>query len=267
MTIETEQQPTEEQEQATPEEQAQEAAPEAQEGAEAEAAPAEGEGEASEETPEQAEEAAEKEKHKRAGGWQRKIERLEREKELLLEQLTAQRGGKQPEKPSKELSPDEAAAEYVNQLVEQRLAAKEAERQQQQVQAEFVRRTAEVRAAHPDFDEVVQSADVPVSQAVTEALLTSEHGPAIMYQLAKSPAELARINALPPLRAAMEIARLEAKASVTAPPKTAPKPASRKPSAPAPIVPVTARGPSSVKPVSEMSYEEYTAWRESQSKR
>jgi hypothetical protein len=51
----------------------------------------------------------------------------------------------------------------------------------------------------------------PYVSPLGQALLTSEHGPAIMYQLAKSPAELARISALPPLDAAREIGRLEAK--------------------------------------------------------
>lgn len=202
---------------------------------EAEAKTQDGEEAATEQTEEKAkeEQAKTEEKHKRAGGWQRKIERLEREREMLLEQLTAQRGTQSataaPEKPE---TPEEKAAKYIDDLVEKRLAAKEAQRQQQEALAKFEQRKEEVRAAYSDFDEVMSMADAPVSRALGEALLTSEHGPAIMYQLAKNPAELARISALPPLAAAREIGRLEAKASATPTPKAPTKSVARPPAPP-----------------------------------
>lgn len=172
-------------------------------------------------------------KHRRAGGWQRKIERLERQNQLLMEQLAANRPAPAPSQPEK---PKDVAAqmeEYVANVVEQRLAARQAQEAQTRAQAEFQRRTAEVRAAHPDFDDVVLASDLPVTPAVQQALLTSEHGPAIMYQLASNPAELARLNALPALDAAREIGRLEAqRASSTAAPKTQFKSATRPPAPP-----------------------------------
>lgn len=189
-----------------------------------------GSAEAKEETEPQEEPAKPPEKHRRAGGWQRKIEHLERLNETLMQQLNQRQP--QATEPAKEKTPDEKAAEYVNNIVEQRLAQKEAERRQQQAAAEFQRRQAEARAAHPDYDEVLLSSDMPVSQALQQVLLTSEQGPAIMYQLAKNPAELARISALPPLDAAREIGRLEAKASSTATPKTTTKSATRPPAPP-----------------------------------
>lgn len=208
---------------------------------------------------------SEPEKHRRAGGWQRKIERLERERELLLEQLATQRGQPQPPAPDKAKTPDQQAADFIAAEVEKRIAVREAQRQQEMIAAEFQRRTQEVRAALPDFDEVVSSADVPISPAVSEALLTSEHGPRIMYELATNPAELARISALPPLAAAREIGRLEAKASATAAPaKPNPAATPRKPAVPAPITPVTTRGPTATKDPSSMSYDEYRRWRDSQ---
>jgi hypothetical protein len=215
----------------------------------------------------EAEESKHDEKHRRAGGWQRRAERLERQNQILLEQL-AHRPGQQPTAapPPTEKTSDEKVAEYLDGLVETRLQAREQQRQRQEIQAQFQRRAAEVRAAHPDWDDVVSSADVPVSAAVQQAILTSEQGPAIMYQLAANPAELARISALPPLDAAREVGRLEAKLSLsTATPQA--KPVQRKPSAPAPITPVTARGPSTVKRPEDMTYEEYNAWRDSQRKR
>jgi hypothetical protein len=207
-----------------------------EEGSEAKPDESEGEGEEHEGKEDGGEDKGEpseqEEKRKRAGGWQRKIERLERQNELLLQQLGTQRphGSTQAAPPGKEKTSEEKAAEYIDNLVEQRLTKREQERQAQSAQAEFQRRTAEVRAAKPDFDDVIMSAsDVPVSDGVTQALLTSEHGPAIMYELAKNPAELARISALPPLVAAREIGRLEAKLpSSTSAPKTT-KPALRPP--------------------------------------
>jgi hypothetical protein len=162
------------------------------------------------------------EKRKRAGGWQRKIERLERLNEQLVQQLSSRQGASAAAaKPEAEKTSEEKASEYIESLVEKRLAVRDTQQREKAVVTDFQRRTAEVRASHDDFDDVVTSADIPVASPLGQALLTSEHGPAIMYQLAKSPAELARLSALPPLDAAREIGRLEAKlASSTPPAKT-----------------------------------------------
>ncbi|MGH8523668.1 MAG: hypothetical protein ACREXY_05465, partial [Gammaproteobacteria bacterium] len=188
-------------------------------------------------TEEQKAAKVEQEKNRRAGGWQRKIERQQRELEelraLLVRQQAQAATAQQPAaNTNQQMDPAQDAEAYIANIVAQRMAAAEEQRRQVQVQAEFQRRTQEVRAQNPDFDEVLMTADAPVSQAVQQALLTSEHGPAIMYQLAKNPAELARLSALPPLDAAREIGRLEAKASVTAAPKPATKTATRPPAPP-----------------------------------
>lgn len=236
--------------------------------AEAANADAETEPDASD-TPEQ----AEAKRHKRSGGWQRKVERqqreverLERENRLLMERLM----GTLPAAPANaapaaEKTPEQKAQEWIDAQIAKKLAEKEAERAALEAQQALQKRTAEFKALHPDFDEVLMQADgVPVSGVVSQALLTSDQGPAIMYALASNPAELARISALPPLDAVREIGRLEARlASSTPAPKTQAPKVARKP-APAPIAPVTARGPSAVKDPSQMSYEEYSAWREAQ---
>lgn len=249
--------------------------PEVQEGevaaetSETETPPVEAEGVAETEEAEgeegEGEQPKTEDKRRRAGGFQRKIEKLERENELLrMERLRAQ-----PQQP-KTAEPKDAAAQlddYINSRLEQGFKQRDEQERNARAQAEFQKRTAEVRAANPDYDDVVLSSDAPVSEALGRALLTSEQGPAIMYQLAKNPEELARLSALPPVDVGREIGRLEAKASVVASPKKNPNaPLARKP-APAPISPVTARGQSNVKPVEQMSYEEYSAWRESQRKR
>jgi hypothetical protein len=176
------------------------------------------------------------EKEKKVGGWQRRIAKLERQNEQLLAQLTAQLPAQRPTqpaaKPDAEKSPDEKAAEFVRALARQEREEFEQQRQEQAKVAEFHRRTAEVRAAHSDFDDVLLAADMPISPGLRQALLTSEYGPAIMYALAKNPGELSRLCDLPPLEAAREVGRLEARqTSSTASPKTT-KPALRPPAPP-----------------------------------
>lgn len=168
------------------------------------------------------EDAEPEEKRKRAGGWQRKIERLERQNQLLVEQLSTQRPNQQSTtQPLKEQTPQEQATAYIDSMVERGIAKREAEREQKAALAELRRRTAVVRAARPDFDDVVSSVDIPTDSAIGQALLTSEHGAEMLYRLAADPDELARISALPPIAAAREIGRLEAKlTSVAPPPKT-----------------------------------------------
>jgi hypothetical protein len=160
-------------------------------------------------------------KPKARNGFQRKIERLERINEQLVQRLTQGSPDATAAKPNRERTSEEKAADALDLMIQQRLDAREAEQREKTVVSEFQRRTAEARAAYEDFEDVVTSADIPIQSALGQALLTSEHGPAIMYQLAKNRVELERLSALPPLDAAREIGRLEAKlASVTAPAKT-----------------------------------------------
>lgn len=226
--------------------------PEEVEAKEADAEPAE-------ETPEGdaalAEQAKADEKRRRAGGWQRKIERLERERQVLLDQLATNRPGQQPAQGQDK--PKDAAAqmeEYISNIVAQRLSAEREQEKHSRAQADFQRRTAEVRAKHSDYDEVLENApNIGLHADTQRALLTSEHGPAIIYELAKNPAELERIASLPPLEAAREIGRLEARASVTPPPTTATKTATRPPAPPTNVSGST----SSTRSLDELSISDY----------
>lgn len=215
---------------------------------------------ADEETPEE-KPAAEAEERKRRGGFQRKIEKLERDIAARDALLAARQAQPQTPTEPKEQTANEKAAAYIAAQVEQKLAEREAVRAQAEAQAAFAQRMAAARQVHADFDDVVLAADAPVAPAVGEALLTSEHGPEIMYSLASNPGELARLNALSPVAAAREIGKLEAKFASAPAPKP-PVVAARKPP-PAPITPVQARGVSNVKPVSQMTQAEFNAWRNS----
>lgn len=82
-------------------------------------------------------------------------------------------------------------------------------------------------ADHPDFREVIGASDLRVSQAMTVAIANVENGPAVAYHLGKDKAEAARIAAMDPMRAAVEIGRLAADLA-----KPAQSPARRLPNPP-----------------------------------
>lgn len=193
--------------------------------------------EGAEEAP--APEAPAADKHKRSGGFQRKIDRLERQNQQLMEML--QRGAA-PAPPAPEAPPqtpqEKAAAQmhaFINQRVQEELAQRDAATKQQRLQADLQTQLAAARVAHPDFDEALADVShINVPRVVHDAILTSDAPGEIMYSLAKRPAELARISALPPLDAVREIGRLEAKLASGAAPQ-APKPAARPPSPPSKV--------------------------------
>lgn len=102
---------------------------------------------------------------------------------------------------------------------------------QHERQANYQERLAETKATITDFDEVMaKAADMQVADYVADAVQDSERGPEIFYHLAQHPEVTARLNGLPPLRAAMEIGKLEAQLSAPV--------ARRASQAPAPITPI-----------------------------
>lgn len=85
---------------------------------------------------------------------------------------------------------------------------------------DFNERSAEAAAKIPDFADVVgktTEATHPVSATVRSLILESEKGPLLQYHFAKNASDLRRINALPPMAAAREIGRLEARLSLAKP--------------------------------------------------
>ena len=116
-------------------------------------------------------------------------------------------------------------------------------------------RRAEFMADHPDFEEVAEADDLPISITMSNAIWISEEGPAVAYYLGQNPEEAKRIAAMEPLQAIKAIGRIEAKVSQAAP---EPRP---EPVKPAPIRPVGARTSASTKSPAEESMEEYAARR------
>lgn len=212
---------------------------------------------------------------KKKGGWQRRIEKLERENNELKQKVSegngkplAQDAGAGKSEPTKAAVADgrpakpdlskfdtyeqyqDALDEYQDKLtdwkIEQREKSRaeqdrqnEARRQQEAAQKTWNDRLNAAKSRLTDFDDVVQGAiadhDIRVSPTMERVILESEHGPEIVYHLAKHPDEAARIAALPPEKAALALGRIEAKVAPEAEPA---KPAKTVSNAPPPVKPV-----------------------------
>lgn len=81
-----------------------------------------------------------------------------------------------------------------------------------EVMADFEERTESFKAKATDFDQVIGKfveSGGKLSDPVRELVIESDVGPQLAYHLAKNPAIANKLNSLPPLQAAKEIARLE----------------------------------------------------------
>jgi hypothetical protein len=87
-----------------------------------------------------------------------------------------------------------------------------------------------------------------------QAITSMDHGHKVLHALGQDPETAERVLSLPPLRMALELARLEAKVSQSAP---TPKPTSK---APPPITPVGGKS-APVEPAEFASTAEYIAWK------
>ena len=155
-------------------------------------------------------------------------------------------------------------------------ASQAAEQYQQEaagaVDATYDQRAQEAARRIPDFVKVVGEADIQITHDMLAALKASAHGPDIVYALAKNPAEAARIASLPAAQMYMALGAMEARAAAAAPapstatsaPAAAAAPAARTTSAPPPARPAgTASAPPNTDPTN-MSMDEYKAWRKGQ---
>ncbi len=111
------------------------------------------------------------------------------------------------------------------------------------------------RDKYEDFDDVVGNNTVPVSFAMSRAIMNSDSGTDIAYYLGKNPSEAIRISNLEPFASAREIGKIEAKlASI---------PLKRPSAAPEPIIPVGTKEKANRDP-EKMSVSEWMTWRREQ---
>jgi hypothetical protein len=161
------------------------------------------------------------------------------------------------------------ADEKVGKALDEREAKQAQQQQATQRATTWEQRQTQARSTIQDYDAVLESSDVPIAQHVGEALLESDHGPALAYHLAKNPAVADKLNAMTPLNAAREIGRIEASlAAGSAAPSPAQgaapaAPAARTTNAPPPGKPVQQAGNAPVD-LSKLSMDDYVKHRKSQ---
>jgi len=68
-----------------------------------------------------------------------------------------------------------------------------------------------VKSELPDFDDMVQSSDVRVSDPVRDAIIESEHGPKILYYLAENTEFAKKLSNMSVVSAVREIGKIEAR--------------------------------------------------------
>lgn len=206
--------------------------------------------------------------HKRKGGWQRKIERLEREQAYWREVALSRspvpsQTAPAPKAEEEEVEPDpesfETTAEYlkavraydrkqIEKAVEAKLEAREKEvshkTQIQSKESVLQSKVDKYAESHPEFKEAISDPTLPISKAMYAEILETEKAAEVLDFLAENPNEAARIARMDERQTAREIARIEARiASQTAPAKEEaetvvappPPPVSKAPAPPTPI--------------------------------
>lgn len=228
-------------------------------------------------------------KPKKKGGYQKKLEKKDREIEQL-KQMLAQQQQPQTQKPAEKTVDNSedpepnidkyesltdfykdhsrwAARQEVKAFKKEQEEATKAESAKSAEKAkltDFRKREEAFAKTAEDYQEIIEeNSDYMVSPGLKEAVLASDHGPEIIYTLFKNKTELNRINSLSLVQQVLEIGKLEAKLSKSEQ-KTEVK---TKTAAPPPPKPVGTKSPGKiVKDPSEMSFEEYSEWRRKQKK-
>lgn len=118
-------------------------------------------------------------------------------------------------------------------------AQRKADEERNKVIESWSQRVEKAKQSMPDFSDIVSSSTVVVSDAIRDAIIESEVGPQILYQLCSDDDLAESIASMPAIKALKEIGRLEAKfeAEQQEKPKTEAKTVSTS-KAPAPINPL-----------------------------
>jgi len=158
----------------------------------------------------------------------------------------------------------EALADWSAENAVMRARQEDVERKLQEERAKVIdtwnKKLEATKSELPDFDDMVASADVVVSDQVRDAILESDVGPRILYHLAENQDLAEKISKSSLITALREIGKLEAKFEKTEPVKAV----AQKSKAPAPISPIKA-GTSEqviVTDTDKMTYSQYKAMRQ-----
>jgi hypothetical protein len=149
-------------------------------------------------------------------------------REALEARLAALEQSSQPQKasvePEDEPQPHQFsdAFEYAKALAEftaekalrerdKQEADRKANEQRQQVLTEWAKRVESAKAELPDFDDMVASSDVVVTDPIRDAILESDVGPQILYHLAENPEIAEKLANQSVASALRQLGKLEAK--------------------------------------------------------
>lgn len=236
-------------------------------------------------------------KPKKKGGFQKRVDKLnarvadkEREIEYWKSQAMKIAGPTDTKTPTplKTSSPEtsdkptpekfETHAEYVEALtdwkVDQKDMARRIEEETDKLQTEqkklvstYLEKKAAFSEKTEDFDEVIESVDdITVSPTVQDIIIRSENGPELAYELAKNREEYARICKLPPILAAREMGKIEARLT----PETSETKTKKLTNAPKPLTPVGTGGkgtaPKTLADAANGSQAEYERFRRNEQK-
>ena len=156
-----------------------------------------------------------------------------------------------------EWSANEAVARRDREVKQQAEEAKK-----QEVMKTWQQKLDAVKAELPDYEEMVASSTVAVSDEVRDAILESDIGPRILYELASDDELGAKIANLSTASALKMIGKLEAKFEAKADEPAISKPVAVKSNAPKPINPIRGTGSQSVYTDGEqLDYQAYRAAR------
>lgn len=208
-----------------------------------------------------------KDKPKKKGGFQRRIDKLnartrsiEEERDYWRTQAlqkkeagdTKTQSIDKPKTQEGRPNPDsfETHAEYVDALTDWKIETKEATRKADEAKSKLETEQQTLLKTHADrvklfaqktedFHEALDAVDdIPVSATLQETIISSDHGPELMYELAKNRKEYERIAALPPLACARELGKIEARFVTAASSESKTQEPNKITKAPKPIEPV-----------------------------
>lgn len=138
----------------------------------------------------------------------------------------------------------EALADWSAENAVMRARQEDVERRRQEDRNQVIdtwnKRLETTKAEIPDFEDMVQSSDVIVPDAVRDAILESEVGPRILYHLAENKDIAEKITKSSIITALREIGKLEAKFEKSEEPTS--KTVAVKSKAPTPISPIKGSG-------------------------
>jgi hypothetical protein len=144
-------------------------------------------------------------------------------------------------------------------------AERKANDERQKMLNDWQKRLDVAKSDLPDYEDMVASSDVQVSDAVRDAILESDVGPRILYHLAENPEIAEKLNAGSMISALRQIGKLEAQFEKKETPVAESKPSVARSKAPAPINPI--KGSSGVVDVGVDTNGEfhgtYQQWKES----